>query len=107
MMMMMMMMMVYLSADHLAYDDVENVMTERLEDAVSFRHEALVTATPAVILEDGERDEDSLSVVYDDIRREEDQAGLNTPPQNGIFMDRNIKAFQSDSNAIENIITPE
>ena len=65
-------------------------MTERLEDAVDFRHEALVTATPAVILEDEDRDEDSLSVVYDDIRREEAQAGVITPPQNGILMDWNI-----------------
>ena len=73
---------IYMSAENLTYDDVSNVRTEmithddedldiRHEDAgVDFHHHGdLVTATPAVILEDGALD--SLSVIYDDIRRQE------------------------------------
>ena len=49
----------------------------RQEDAgVDFHHHGdLVTATPAVILEDGALD--SLSVIYDDIRRQENNNNNN------------------------------
>ena len=71
---------IYMSAENLTYDDISNVRTDMIthdeedldnEDAgVDFhRHGDLVTATPAVILEDGALD--SLSVIYDDIRRQE------------------------------------
>ena len=74
---------IYMSAENLTYDDVSNVRTEMIphdddedldttdeEAGVNFHHHAdLVTATPAVILEDGALD--SLTVIYDDIRRQE------------------------------------
>ena len=76
---------IYMSAEDLTYDDASHVRTEMItndddeedldisnEEAgvVDFHHHAdLVTATPAVILEDGAVD--SLSVIYDDIRRQE------------------------------------
>ena len=74
---------IYMSAENLTYDDVSNVRTEVIphdededldttdeEAGVNFHHHAdLVTATPAVILEDGALD--SLTVIYDDIRRQE------------------------------------
>ena len=73
---------IYMSAENLTYDDVSNVRTQMTphhdddddttdeQAGVNFHHHSdLVTATPAVILEDGALD--SLSVIYDDIRRQE------------------------------------
>ncbi len=77
---------IYMSAENLTYDDASHARTEMItnddddeedldisnEEAgvVDFHHHAdLVTATPAVILEDGALD--SLTVIYDDIRRQE------------------------------------
>ena len=53
---------VYISTENLSsvnYDDVKNITNKTME--------TLVTATPAVILED---QADSLSILYDDVRRE-------------------------------------
>ena len=78
---------IYMSAENLTYDDVSNVRTQMIphhddedttdeESAVNFHHHSdLVTATPAVILEDGALD--SLSVIYDDIRRQENNNNNN------------------------------
>ena len=65
---------IFNSADHLdTYDDVESVKKTMNERNETFALPDLVTATPAVILEDGF---DSLSVVYDDIKRAADEVTL-------------------------------
>ena len=61
---------VYVSTDNLSvnYDDVTNITSKTMETKQTEKSPAtLVTATPAVILED---QCDSLSILYDDIRRD-------------------------------------
>ena len=59
---------VYVSTDNLSvnYDDITNI-TSRTMEQTEKSPPTLVTATPAVILED---QCDSLSILYDDIRRD-------------------------------------
>ena len=70
---------IYHSADNLdniTYDDAETIksnMNNSDENANVFVSNDLVTATPAVILED---DLESLNVVYDDIHKDDDQLTL-------------------------------
>ena len=61
---------VYVSTDNLSvsYDDVANITNKTMETPHTEKSPAtLVTATPAVIMED---QCDSLSILYDDIRRD-------------------------------------
>ena len=59
---------VYVSTENLSvnYDDITNITSKTMEKSDKFPP-TLVTATPAVILED---QCDSLSILYDDIRRD-------------------------------------
>ena len=79
---------IYLSADNLTspsihYDDIDNIknsMNSHEEDSdfdnyneEDFQSDLVVTATPAVVLEDGF---DSLSGIYDDIRKDDNDDQL-------------------------------